>query len=154
MEKMQTKGTPLGEWDVKINRGVLTGYNKAFIIDDATRRALVEEDPSSADIIKPVLRGRDIQRYKAEWAGRWLITTLPSLGLSIDDYPAIKEYLLSFGKERLEQTGATLSNGIKARKKTWHHWFELQDSIAYYGEFSKKKLFWMDMVAPEQVRLF
>ncbi len=145
MEKMQTKGTPLGEWDVKINRGVLTGYNKAFIIDDATRRALVEEDPSSADIIKPVLRGRDIQRYKAEWAGRWLITTLPSLGLSIDDYPAIKEYLLSFGKERLEQTGATLSNGIKARKKTWHHWFELQDSIAYYGEFSKKKLFWMDM---------
>ena len=145
MEKMQTKGTPLGEWDVKINRGVLTGYNKAFIIDDATRRALVEEDPSSADIIKPVLRGRDIQRYKAEWAGRWLITTLPSLGLSIDDYPAIKEYLLSFGKERLEQTGATLSNGIKARKKTWHHWFELQDSIAYYGEFAKEKLFWMDL---------
>ena len=45
MDKMQAKGTPLSEWDVDISRGVITGYNKAFIIDDATRRALVEEDP-------------------------------------------------------------------------------------------------------------
>ena len=73
MEKMQTKGTPLGEVGSRINRGVLTGYNKAFIIDDATRQALVDEDPNSADIIKPVLRGKDIQRYRAKWAGRWLI---------------------------------------------------------------------------------
>ena len=145
MDKMWARGTPLGEWDIRINRGVLTGYNKAFIIDDAIRRVLVEEDPRSADIIKPVLRGKDIRRYQAKWAGQWLIATLPSLELSIDDYPAIKEYLLSFGEKRLEQTGATLPNGTKARKKTAHRWFELQDSIAYHQEFAKEKLFWMDL---------
>ena len=145
MDKMQAEGTQLTEWNVKINRGVVTGYNKAFIIDDSTKRALVKKDPNSSDIIKPVLRGRDIERYRAKWAGRWLIATLPSLGLSIDNYPAIKKYLLSFGRQRLEQTGATLPNGKKARKNTQHNWFELQDSIAYYEEFSKEKLFWIDL---------
>ena len=62
MYKVQEKGTPLSEWDVRINRGVLTGYNKAFIIDTTTRDALIAEDPNSEEIIKPVLRGRDIQR--------------------------------------------------------------------------------------------
>ena len=146
MDKMRARGTPLKDWDVKINRGVLTGYNDAFIIDDATRRALVEEDPKSADIIKPVLRGRDIQRYRAKWAGKWLIATLPSLELSIDEYPAVKKYLLWFGEARLEQTGATLPDGTKLRKKTSHDWFELQDSIAYYQEFAKEKLFWIELV--------
>ena len=75
MGKMRAAGTPLAEWDVRINRGVLTGCNDAFIIDDATRRALIAKDPNSAEIIKPVLRGRDIQRYQAEWASLWLIDT-------------------------------------------------------------------------------
>ncbi len=147
MDKMLERGTPLGDWDVRINYGIKTGYNKAFIIDDDTRNALVESDPKSADILKPVLRGRDIQRYRAKWAGKWLIATLPSLNLSIDDYPAIKEYLLLwFGKDRLGQTGATLEDGTKARKKTGHDWFELQDSIAYHDEFGKEKLLWIELV--------
>ena len=140
--KMEATGTPLGKWNVRINYGIKTGYNKAFIINNATKQALVAEDPRSADIIKPVLRGRDIQRYRTKWAGQWLITTLPSLGLSIGDYPAIKKYLLSFGKDRLSQTGATLLDGTKARKKTQHNWFELQDTIAYYQEFTKEKIVW------------
>ena len=145
MGKMRAAGTPLAEWDVRINRGVLTGYNDAFIINDATRRALIAEHPKSAEIIKPVLRGRDIQRYQAEWAGLWLITTFPSIGIAIDDYPAVKKHLSSFDKDRLEQTGATLPNGRRSRKKTQNAWFETQDAIAYYEEFTKEKLFWMDM---------
>ena len=145
MDKIETIGTPLKEWDVKINRGVLTGYNPAFVIDDATREALIAEDPQSADIIKPVLRGRDIQRYRAKWAGLWLITTFPSWQLNIHDYPAVKRHLLSFGKDRLEQSGKTLANGGKARKKTGNKWFEAQDQIAYCDEFTKEKLFWMDL---------
>ena len=148
LDKMRAKGTPLKDWDVSIYRGVTTGYNKAFIIDDATKEALVSADPISADIIKPVLRGRDIQRYQAQWASRWLITTFPTLELDIDDYPAVKKYLLNLGKERLEQSGKTLPDGSKARKKTQHSWFELQDSTTYHKEFSKEKLFWMDM-SPE-----
>ena len=145
MDKMLTKGTPLKEWDVSIYRGVLTGYNKAFIIDDATRQELIEQDPSSAEIIKPVLRGRDIQRYQAQWAGKWLIATLPSLDLDIDSYPAVRDYLLSFSKDRLEQSGKRLAGGGRSRKKTKHSWFELQDTIVYHKEFAKEKLFWMDM---------
>ena len=148
LDKMQAKGTPLKDWEISIYRGVLTGYNEAFIIDAATRERLIVSDPKSAEIIKPVLRGRDIQRYQAQWAGLWLIATVPSRKLDIEEYPSVKQHLLSFGKERLEQSGKTLRGGSKARKKTQHSWYELQDSIAYYEEFAKEKLFWMDM-SPE-----
>ena len=145
MDKMEAVGTPLKEWDVKINRGVTTGFNEAFIIDDSTKQALIAADPKSAKIIKPVLRGRDIQRYRAKWARLWLITTFPSLQLNIDNYPAVKKHLLSFGKDRLEQSGKTLSSGGQSRKKTGNKWFEAQDQIAYHEEFTKEKLVWMDM---------
>ena len=145
MDKMEATGTPLKEWDVKINRGVTTGLNDAFIIDDTTKKTLIAEDPNSAKILKPVLRGRDIQRYRAQWARLWLITTFPSLQLKINDYPAVKRHLLSFGKDRLEQSGKTLAGGDKSRKKTGNKWFEAQDQIAYCDEFTKEKLFWMDM---------
>ena len=146
MDKMQAIGTPLQDWDVRINRGITTGCNDAFIIDDATRRALVAEDAKCAEIIKPVLRGRDIQRYQAEWAGLWLIATFPSLQLDIEDYPAVKEYLLFFGKDRLEQSGKTLADGGKSRKRTPHSWFELQDATAYHEDFAKEKLIWIELV--------
>ena len=101
-----------------INYGIKTGYNDAFIIDNPTKEALIADDPKSAEVIKPVLRGRDIQRYQAQWQGLWLIATFPALGLNIDDYPAVKRYLLSFGKQRLEQAGKRLPNGERSRKKT------------------------------------
>ena len=116
-----------------INYGIKTGYNAAFIIDEETRAALIAQDPKSAEIIKPVLRGRDIQRYRAQWAGLWMIATFPSLHLGINDYPAVKRHLLSYDKKRLEQAGKTLSDGRKSRKKTPHHWFELQDTCAYHA---------------------
>ena len=88
-----------------------------------------------AEKISPILRGRDIKRYAYEWAELWLIATFPSRHYNIDEYPAIKQYLLSFGIERLEQTGKThLVNGekVKARKRTSNKWFETQDSISYW----------------------
>ena len=148
MDKMRSIGTPLKEWDVRINYGIKTGYNPAFIVDTIMKEALVAADPKSADILKPVLRGRDIQRYQAQWAGLWLITTFPPMQLNIEDYPGIKNHLLSFGKDRLEQSGKVLRGGGKARKKTQNSWFEIQDSIAYSKDFAKEKLFWMDM-SPE-----
>ena len=145
MDKMQAVGTPLAEWDIAINYGIKTGYNEAFIIDDATREALVAEDPKSAEIIRPILRGRDIGRYKARWAGLWVVSTFPALHVDIDRYPAVREHLLAFGRDRLEQKGRRLPGGGRSRKSTGHSWFEAQDVIAYHGEFAKSKLFWMDM---------
>ena len=145
MDKMEAVGTPLKEWDVSIYRGVTTGLNDAFIIDDVTKEELLTADPKSAEILKPVLRGRDIQRYQAQWARLWLITTFPSLQLNINNYPAVKKHLLSFGKDRLEQSGKTLADGSKSRKKTQHSWFEAQDETAYHEEFAKEKLVWIDL---------
>ncbi len=145
MEKMRSKGTPLKDWDIAIYRGITTGLNEAFIIDNETKEALVAEDPRSAEIIKPVLRGRDIRRYRADWRSLWLIATFPAVGLNIDDYPAVKRHLLTFGKQRLEQSGKRLSGGARARKKTGNAWFELQDTCAYHENFRKEKLFWADM---------
>ena len=129
----------------EINYGIKTGYNKAFIIDNQTKEALIAEDLKSAEIIKPILRGRDIRRYQAEWKGLWLIATFPALHLSIDHYPALKRHLLSFGKARLEQSGKRLPNGARSRKKTGNGWYEIQDTCAYHEEFVKEKIFWIDL---------
>ena len=145
LHKMREIGTPLRDWDIRINYGIKTGYNAAFIIDDAKRNELLAQDPRSDEIIKPILRGCDIRRYRARWAGQWLIATFPPLGLDIATYPAIERHLRGFGKSRLEQLGKKLPNGGRARKKTSNRWFELQDSCAYHEDFRKEKLFWMHM---------
>ena len=74
-----------------------------------------------------------------------MIATFPSLHYDIEQYPAVKNYLLSIGIEKLEQTGKThIINGetIKARKKTNNKWFETQDSISYWDDFNKPKVMW------------
>ena len=149
--KIEAVGTPLKDWDIQINYGIKTGYNEAFIIDTAKREEILsrcadeDERARTAELIRPILRGRDIKRYGYNWAGLYLIATFPSRHYDIDEYPAVKEYLLSYGIERLEQTGKThIVNGekIKARKKTNNKWFETQDSISYLEDFSKPKILW------------
>ena len=139
-EKIEKAGKPLKNWDINIYRGILTGYNKAFIIDKETKDRLIAKSSKNAEIIRPILRGRDIKRYKADFADLWIIATFPSLHYNIDNYPDIKEYLLSFGYNRLKQTG---DNG--ARKKTNNQWFETQDSISYWEDFSKQKIVYPNM---------
>ena len=136
-EKIERIGIPLKDWDIRINYGIKTGFNEAFIIDDITRKQLIAEDPKSAEIIRPLLRGRDIKRYSYDFADLYLITTFPSLKIDIELYPAVKQHLLSFGFDRLKQTG---DKG--ARKKTNNKWFETQDSIGYWDDFSKQKIVW------------
>ena len=143
--KIEAIGTPLKDWDISINYGIKTGANDAFIIDGAKRNELISADPKSAEIIRPILRGRDIKRYGFDFAEQYIIATFPSKNYNIDDYPAVKEYLLSFGIERLEQSGKQYTiNGeiVKSRKKTNNKWFETQDSISYWDDFSKQKIVW------------
>ncbi len=144
-KKIEKVGTPLKEWNVSINRGVLTGYNEAFIVDGKTKKRLIQEDSSSAEILKPILRGKDIYRYYPEFNDMWLVATFPSLNLNIDNYPAIKLYLENFGK-KIYQTGekfiAEDGTNQKSRKKTNNKWFEIQDTIAYYKDFEQELLIW------------
>ena len=149
--KIESVGKPLRDWDINIFRGVLTGYNDAFIITTERRDEILsnckseEERQRTEAIIRPILRGRDIKRYTYDWARLWLIATFPSKQYDIELYPAVKQHLLSFGKERLEQSGKEyLINGekVKARKKTNNQWFETQDSISYSDDFLQPKIVW------------
>ena len=141
-EKIEDVGKPLKDWDINISFGIKTGCNEAFIIDESKREELIAQDAKSSEIIKPLLRGRDIECYYTEQTTSYLINTFPALNLDINDYPAVKNYLMEFGKDRLEQAGKTLVDGTKSRKKTRNKWFETQDQIAYYLEFEKEKMVW------------
>ena len=99
-----------------------------------------EERQRTIEIIRPILRGRDIKRYGYEFADLYIITTFPSLKIDIESYPAVKQHLLSFGYDRLKQTG---DKG--ARKKTNNKWFETQDSISYWEDFYKQKIIYPDI---------
>ncbi|PWE21853.1 Eco57I restriction-modification methylase domain-containing protein [Aliarcobacter skirrowii] len=140
-QKIEKIGILLKDWDINIYRGILTGFNEAFIIDEATKNELIKKEPKSAEIIKPLLKGRDIKKYNYEFNNLFLISTFPALKLDINEYPAIKEYLETFGK-RLEQTGEKGS-----RKKTANKWFEIQDNIAYYKEFEKNKIIYPEIAS-------
>lgn len=149
LQKMNV-GTPLKDMPITINYGIKTGFNDAFFIDGKTREKLIAEDPKSEELIKPLLRGRDINAWVTGKEDQYLIGTFPALNLDIDQYPAIKNHLLSFGIEKLEQTGAKhIVNGeeIKARKKTSNKWFETQDQIGYYKEFAKPKIVYPNMTS-------
>ena len=150
-QKIEKAGIPLKDWDINIYRGILTGFNDAFIISEEKKKEILancldeDERKRTDELIRPILRGRDIKRYGYEYADLYLIATFPSRHYDIEQYPAVKNHLLSFGMERLEQTGKEyVINGkkVKARKKTNNKWFETQDSINYWEEFNKPKIVW------------
>ena len=149
--KIEAVGIPLKDWNISINYGIKTGFNEAFIINKEKREEILsncktdEERKRTDELIRPILRGRDIKRYGYEYADLYLIATFPSRHYDIEQYPAVKNHLLSFGMERLEQTGKEYvidGRKIKARKKTNNKWFETQDSISYWEEFNKPKIVW------------
>src|SRR5690606_23752332 len=90
---------------INIYRGILTGYNQAFIIDGKKKNELINEDPKSAEIIRPILRGRDIQRYGHDFSDIWLINTHNGIKekgikpIDINNYNAIKQHLDQYHKQ-------------------------------------------------------
>ena len=137
-EKIETIGTPLKDWDIKINYGIKTGYNEAFIITEEKRKELIEQDPKSAEIIRPILRGRDIKRYEYDFADLWLINTHNGIKekgimpINIEDYPVIKKYLNQFYSqlEKRADKGDTLYN---------------LRNCAYMEDFSNQKIMYPNM---------
>jgi len=102
-------------------RGVVTGLNAAFVIDDATKQRLCAEDPKSAELLKPFLEGKDLKRWRAEPRDLWLIY-IPKNRVRIEDYPAIRDWLLPF-REQLE------------KRATKQEWFELQQAQEAYSPY-------------------
>ncbi len=139
LQKMQ-KGTALKEMPISIYRGILTGYNDAFFIDGATKDKLIAEDPKSAELIKPLLRGRDIQAWKAQWDELYLIN--PHNGvkekniapINIDDYSAVKQHLEQF----YEKLSKRIDKGVTPYNMR---------NCDYIEEFSKPKIMYPNMTS-------
>ncbi len=136
MKKLRRSGIPLGEYiGGQIYYGIKTGYNKAFVIDRATRDRLVAQDSKSAEIIRPWLRGRDVKQWRVEYSDQYVVFTYR--GVDIDKYPAVKAYLEPM-RERLEQRATS----------HLHPWYELQQpQTGIYPEFGKPKIVWPDIAS-------
>ncbi len=136
--KMDTLGTPLREWDISINRGILTGLNEAFIVSGEVKDHLIELDPKSAEIIRPILRGRDVKRYHFDFADLWLIASHNGIKehgiepIHIENYPAIMEHLLQFG------------NRLSERADKGDTPFNLRN-CAYMDDFSKQRIVYREI---------
>ncbi|MCK9333366.1 MAG: Eco57I restriction-modification methylase domain-containing protein, partial [Candidatus Cloacimonetes bacterium] len=154
-DKIEAAGKPLKDWDITIYRGVLTGCNEAFIIDTPTKERLCAEDTKSAEVIRPILRGRDISRYQYKWAGLWIIiiesgwtdanrngadpeTFLRSL------YPAVYNHFQRHLSNVNDGAMKSRGKGLIDRDDQGDYWWELRD-CAYYDEFEKEKIVWADI---------
>ncbi|MCI0660866.1 MAG: Eco57I restriction-modification methylase domain-containing protein [Acidobacteria bacterium] len=135
-KQIEKVGTPLKDWDVAIYRGILTGFNEAFIIDGKKKDELIAADPESAEIIKPVLRGRDIKRYRVDFADSWLLNIHNGHGkvppIDINKYPVIKAHLDQF----LPQLAKRQDKGVTP--------YNLRN-CAYLEEFWKDKIIYADL---------
>ena len=139
-QKIDTIGTPLKNWNINIYRGVLTGYNDAFIISTEKRNEILancqteDERTRTAELIRPILRGRDIKRYSYDWANLWLINTHNGIKgkiprIQIENYPAIKAHLDQYWEK------------ISTRADKGDTPYNLRN-CAYMEDFSKPKIVW------------
>ena len=141
--KVESAGVPLKKWDVEIFRGVLTGCNDAFIITSEKRNEILAnciddtERERTAELIRPVLRGRDIYKYGYNWDNLWLINTHNGIKerlerIHIEDYPSIKQHLDFY------------INEINSRTDKGDTPYNLRN-CAYMDEFSKPKIIYPNM---------
>ncbi len=139
LKKLQSMGSPLEEYVMGgIFRGVITGLDKAFVIDEDVRKKLIEEDPRSIEIIKPYLAGRDIKRYQPLPEKRFLLFT--RRGIDIKNYPAIEKYLKQFKPQLTPKPDDWDGNAWEGRKPGPYKWYEIQDVVDFYPEFEKPKI--------------
>ncbi|MBI5194834.1 MAG: Eco57I restriction-modification methylase domain-containing protein [Nitrospirae bacterium] len=146
MEKLRKAGMPLGEYvHGKFYYGIKTGLNEAFVIDLDTRKRLIKEDPKSNELIKPWLRGRDIKKWTAEWAGLYLINIQSS---SNHHWPWSDEKAESKAKKIFKETYPSIhdhltqwKDKLQQRDDQGKFWWELR-SCAYYQEFEQPKITW------------
>lgn len=146
LDRLMSVGRPLSDVvEGRIYRGVLTGLNDAFIVDQKTRDRLVAEDPGCAPILRRMLRGEDLRPWYQEDEGRWLI--FARRGIDIAAFPSIQAHLEGF-RARLEPR----PEGWRGRPADWpgrkagsYQWYEIQDSVDYYPAFDRPKILWPDI---------
>lgn len=126
LEKIRQCSTSLRDYPGNpiLRRGIITGYNEAFVIDQTTRNQLIAEDAQSSDLLKPFLAGQDIRRYAINFQERYLIWTYR--GVPIDQYPAIYKHLQQYQAQ------------LEKRPRAGKAWWELP--LYYRADFEKSKI--------------
>ena len=127
------------ELDFQINFGIKTGLNSVFYISDNIKDQLIKRDIRNAEIIKPILRGKDIYKYQAIFRDVYVL--FMRRGIDIEQYPTIKEYLISHYEELKPKNNGEATG----RKPGPYKWYELQDNIAYFNDFKKEKIAWIEL---------
>ena len=153
-KKIEAVGTPLKDWNISINYGIKTGLNEAFIISKEKRDELIKIDPKSAEIIRPILRGRDIKRNSYEFANIYVITAYKGINKIIKkEYPAIYLHLKKYEK-KLRQRGQ-VEGKLGKPGSNQHHWTELDNNVSLekLDDFSKPKILFSEMVQRPQFYL-
>ena len=149
LRKLRVNVIPLGEYvKGKIYRGVLTGLNEAFVIDQMTRDRLVDEDPKSAEIIKPFLAGRNIKRYQPPHSDKYLIL-FPK---SFTNEHYLGKHPWNWLKEEYPAIALHLDIYADKAQKRWDkgdYWWELR-ACDYYPEFEKPKIMLPDIAIRPQ----
>ncbi|HKZ45723.1 MAG TPA: N-6 DNA methylase, partial [archaeon] len=138
LQKIRSSGVPIEEYvGAKIYRGILTGLNEAFIIDESKRDELIREDSRNEEIIKPFLTGAESKRYLIKSSKKYVVFT--RRGIDKFQYPSILRYLEQFRDKLSPKKNKEQEIG---RKPGPYKWYEIQDSTAYYGDFEKPKIIW------------
>jgi hypothetical protein len=147
LEKIRRAGVPLKEYARAVPlMGIKTGFNDAFLLDTAAKERLVAADPKSAELFKPYLRGQDVNRWHAEWAGLWMLA-LKSSGnhpwpwaragrkaeaVFASTYPAIHDHMSQYRE------------ALVKRQDQGEHWWELR-ACAYWEKFDRPKVMYQDI---------
>ncbi len=146
--KMEKNGTPLKDWDIKIYRGILTGFNGAFIIPTEKREEILnacktkEERERTEALIKPILRGKDIKRYRYEWAGEWLINTHNGYTSALkSEIPRIDIEKYPTTKAHLDAHWDTIATRCDQGDTPYH-----LRNCAYLEDFEKEKIVYGEIV--------
>ena len=141
LNKLFEGGSPLKKYvGERYYYGIKTGLNEAFVIDADTKKTLIDEDPKSAELIKPWLRGRDVKRWNVSWAQLYVIAFPFGFNENLENYPAILNHLKKHENKLKERGQCTSSRGGKGEGQ--HHWLELDNNPkpSYLLEFTKPKV--------------
>ncbi|SCY18997.1 N-6 DNA Methylase [Nonlabens sp. Hel1_33_55] len=130
-QKLKGNHPTLEDLQTKIRLGIATGSNQAFLIDEDKKNELINKHYGSAELIQPILRGRDIHRYHYELPNQYIL--LSKNGIDIPkDYPAVYEHLESFGEK------------FKARGAKGQHWTNLR-ACSFFEDFKEEKIVWIEL---------
>jgi hypothetical protein len=137
--KLEKIGISLKDWNMQINIGVLNGFNEAFIIDEKIKYDLIQKDIKNNEIIKPILRGRDLKKYSFDYQKLYLICTHNGLKKRLNRIDVVKNY-----PTLLEHHFSKYQNQLEIRHNKGDHWTNIRN-CAYIEDIEKEKIIWGEL---------